>query len=74
MEMRYVMIAAFALASCGFFALSAQAEPAHSLGGVTREGNMCWVSTQSDLGFGYWKACENTVRTTHHAKKAKTSG
>ncbi|HVV60282.1 MAG TPA: hypothetical protein VHD14_00850 [Pseudolabrys sp.] len=72
--MRYVMTAAAALATCGFFALTAQAEPAHSLGGVVREGSMCWVSTHSDLGYGYWKACETKVRTTHHAKKMKSSG
>jgi hypothetical protein len=35
---------------------------------------MCWVSTHSDLGYGYWKACETKVRTTHHAKKMKSSG
>jgi hypothetical protein len=47
----------------------AAAEPLHTAGGPMQEGGMCWVSTNNDLGYGYWKACEPAAAMMHHKKK-----
>jgi hypothetical protein len=41
-------------------------EPIHYAGGPLQEGNLCWVSTNNDNGFGYWKTCAPAVK--HHKK------
>jgi hypothetical protein len=70
--MRYSLTAIAAIAVCGLFALApARAEPAHSLGGPTQEGHLCWVSTQSDLDYGYWKECpapEHVTKSMHRTR------
>ena len=79
--MRYISTAVFALAAGGLFAAApAQAQDTtnqgmmdqnmvHSAGGPTQMGNNCWVSTNSDMGFGYWTACENPSPTAKRASK-----
>lgn len=63
-----VVAAAFAAASAG-----ARAEEVHYAGGPVQSGKMCWVSTQGDLGYGYWKACEPTraMRPRRMAQRSK---
>jgi hypothetical protein len=69
--MRYITTAAFALAIGGLFAVSAaQAQDmTHSAGGPTQMGNNCWVSTSSDMGYGYWSPCAKPVRVAKRSKK-----
>jgi hypothetical protein len=71
--MRYLVHAAAAVA-IGAMSAAAVAEPFHTPGGPIREGNMCWVTTHSDLGYGYWKNCppEHVVHHVHHAHHKKT--
>lgn len=56
--MRSMMTAIATLAVCGMFATaSARAETTHYAGGPVTVGNQCWVSTNNDNGFGFWKDC-----------------
>jgi hypothetical protein len=64
--MRYVLRAAIAAAICAMSVTLAAAQSTHSAGGPLREGNMCWVSTNSDNGFGYWHECERILPMHHH--------
>jgi hypothetical protein len=67
--MRYILSAAFAAASiCGISMSSAAAEPTHYAGGPVQENNLCWVSTNSDMGFGYWQACAPAPQGMHRKK------
>lgn len=67
--MRSMMAAVAALAVCGLFASTlARAEEVHYAGGPIQSGNQCWVSTNNDNGFGYWKDCPKPV---HISKKVK---
>jgi hypothetical protein len=67
--MRNILCAAIAAAAiCGMSISLAVADPDHVPGGPVQEGNMCWVSTQSDNGYGYWKECAPTVKPMHHKK------
>ena len=55
------------LAVCGLFAsTSARAEEVHYAGGPIQAGNQCWVSTNNDNGFGYWRDCP---KPEHVSKK-----
>jgi hypothetical protein len=66
-QMRSMMTAVAALAVCGLLAsTSARAEEVHLAGGPVQVGNQCWVSTQSDQGFGYWRDC---AKPAHASKK-----
>lgn len=56
--MRTMIIASMLAAAFATASVSARAEEVHYAGGPVQSGNMCWVSTNNDLGFGYWKACE----------------
>jgi hypothetical protein len=65
--MRILMTAVAALAVCGLFASNpVRAEEAHYAGGPVQVGNQCWVSTNNDNGFGYWRDCPKPV---HVSKK-----
>lgn len=65
--MRFMMTAVVALAVGGLLAsTSARAEEVHFAGGPVQAGNQCWVSTQSDQGFGYWRDCPQPA---HMSKK-----
>ena len=68
--MRTLLHVAAAIAVSGMLASTAAraAEPIHYPGGPIQEGNYCWVSTQSDLGLGYWQACP---KPTHLKIKKK---
>jgi hypothetical protein len=68
--MRIILSVAAAAALCAMSAnLASAAEPLHTAGGPVQEGGMCWVSTNNDLGYGFWKACEPAAAMTHHKKK-----
>jgi hypothetical protein len=66
--MRIILSVAAAAALCAMSANLAVAEPLHTAGGPLQEGGMCWVSTNNDLGYGYWKACA-PAPMMHHKKK-----
>ncbi|HZD89364.1 MAG TPA: hypothetical protein VE224_04655 [Pseudolabrys sp.] len=58
--MRHVLIAAAALAVCGFVASSAaQAQVAYQAGGPMKVGSMCKVGTddRGDDSYGYYQPC-----------------
>ncbi len=64
-EMRTMMTAVAALALCGLAATtSARADDVHYAGGPVQAGNQCWVSTNNDNGFGYWRECPKPVHTS----------
>jgi hypothetical protein len=64
-QMRSMMTAVAALAVCGLFtATSARAETVHYAGGPVQVGSQCWVSTNNDNGFGYWRDCPKPVHTS----------
>ncbi len=81
--MRYVSNIALAFAFGGLLvAVPAQAQAQdtpsqgmmnqntiHSAGGPNQLGTNCWVSTNSDMGYGYWTACENPAPAAKRAKK-----
>ncbi|HET7848483.1 MAG TPA: hypothetical protein VFL51_05410 [Pseudolabrys sp.] len=81
--MRYTITAICALAVGGLYAaVPAQAQEqdtmsqgmmnqsmVHSAGGPTQMGGNCWVSTNADMGYGYWTACENPAPAVRRAKK-----
>jgi hypothetical protein len=67
--MRIILSVAAAAALCAMSANLAAAEPMHTAGGPLQEGGMCWVSTNNDLGYGFWKACEPAAAMMHHKKK-----
>jgi len=70
--MRQVLTAAAAFAACGYLALApAQAQSAHFAGGPMQEGNQCWVSTNGDLGYGFWTECPKPVRIAKVSMKKK---
>jgi hypothetical protein len=69
LSMRYILGTAIAATICGMSVALAAAEPIHYAGGPEREGNMCWVSTNSDQGFGYWHECMTPVAMHHHHHK-----
>jgi hypothetical protein len=63
--MRFMMTAVAALAVCSLFASKAvRAEEVHYAGGPVQAGNQCWVSTNNDNGFGYWRDCPKPVHTS----------
>lgn len=67
--MRTILSAvAAAAAICAMSVSFAVAEPIHYAGGPLQEGNMCWVSSSNDLGYGFWKSCA-PMRVMHHYKK-----
>ncbi len=67
--MRSLLIAA-ALAVVAFAASApVRAESTHWAGGPMTEGRMCWASTQSDLGYGYWRACPKPEKPMKMKKK-----
>jgi hypothetical protein len=68
--MRYVLSAAVAAAICGMSINLAVAEPSHNPGDPNQSGNTCWVSTNADLGFGYWKECAPAAKSAMHKKKS----
>jgi hypothetical protein len=52
---------------CGLFAsTAARAEEVHYAGGPIQAGNQCWVSTNNDNGFGFWRDCP---KPEHVSKK-----
>jgi len=66
-QMRTMMTIA-ALAVCGLLAsTAARAEEVHYAGGPIQAGNQCWVSTNNDNGFGFWRDCP----TLEHVSKKK---
>jgi hypothetical protein len=69
--MRFILSVAAAAALCAMSAnLASAAEPLHTAGGPLQESGMCWVSTNNDLGYGYWKTCEPMAAgMTRHKKK-----
>lgn len=70
--MRRILTAAAALAVCGLIAsVSARAEPVHYAGGPMAEGKLCWISTNNDLGYGYWRACPGPAPKMKRAGKKK---
>jgi hypothetical protein len=71
--MRKFLIAAGAIAVCGFAALTpVRADPVHDLGGPIRSGNMCWVSTNSDLGYGFWTECAEPEHMARRTKRMRS--
>ncbi len=65
--MRSMMTAVAVLAVCGLMvSTSVRADEVHYAGGPVQAGNQCWVSTQSDQGFGYWRDCP---KPAHMSKK-----
>jgi len=65
--MRHVLIAAAALAACGFIAsTSANAEnaPPYEAGGPAQIAGWCLVSTDADHfdGYGYYTSCPDQAR------------
>lgn len=68
MIMASMLAAAFATASVG-----ARAQEVHYAGGPVQSGASCWVSTNGDLGYGYWKACEPARAMRSHRRMAKRS-
>jgi hypothetical protein len=65
--MRLIISAAIAAAAiCGMSMNAMANEPIHYAGGPIQDGNMCWVSTNNDNGFGYWKTCPSPMK--HHKK------
>ncbi|HEU4659435.1 MAG TPA: hypothetical protein VFS63_02105 [Pseudolabrys sp.] len=79
--MRHISTVVFALAAGGLFAAApAQAQDTtneglmnqnmvHSAGGPIQMGSNCWVSTNSDMGFGYWTACEKPAPAAKRANR-----
>ncbi|HEY2755708.1 MAG TPA: hypothetical protein VGJ01_08185 [Pseudolabrys sp.] len=70
--MRHVLTAAAAVAVCGVLATaSARAESTHYSGGPLQDGKQCWVSTNNDLGYGYWHNCptQPVAHIVHKMKK-----
>ncbi len=64
--MRYIVNAAIAAAICATSAsMAVAAEPAHNPGDPNQSGNMYWVSTNSELDFGYWKECAPGKAVAH---------
>ncbi len=61
-------VAAAAAAICAMSMSLAAAEPMHTAGGPIQDVGMCWVSTNNDNGFGYWKECQ-PVHVVHHKQK-----
>jgi hypothetical protein len=56
--MRHVLTAAAAVAVCTVLATAAaNAQTTHFAGGPIQDGKQCWVSTNNDLGYGYWRDC-----------------
>lgn len=66
--MRYIISAVAAAALCAMSAAVSAQEPAHTAGGPVQAGNMCWISTSNDNGFGYWVKCPGAPM---HMKKKK---
>jgi hypothetical protein len=67
--MRYILVAAAAIAVSGFVALtSVRAEPVFQSGGPIKVGEWCKVSTDTSGmdAFGYMKPCDDTP---HYARR-----
>ena len=63
------IVALAALAVTGMFAVTqANAEVTHYAGGPVQAGNQCWVSTNNDNGFGFWRDCPKPVRAMKKKK------
>lgn len=70
--MRYVLMAAAALAVSGFIALTPARAQMHEVGGPIQSGNMCWISMDGIGGvFGYWKECPGPAKAAKKMKKKK---
>jgi hypothetical protein len=68
--MRIILSVAAAAVLCAMSAnLASAAEPLHTAGGPMQDSGMCWVSTNNDLGYGFWKTCEPTAAMMRHKKK-----
>lgn len=67
--MRHLLIAASAIAVCGFLAsTSVRAEPLFEPGGPVKIGNMCKVMTSvGGNESGYYEQC--AAESTHYAKR-----
>lgn len=59
-----VIVSASAQAAPAQRAAKSNAEPVvrHDAGGPLKQGNKCWVYTDS-RGAGFWDACDSSVRT-----------
>ncbi len=71
--MRTMIIASMLAAAFVTASVGARAEEAHYAGGPVQSGANCWVSTNNDLGFGYWKACAPSRAMRSHRRMAKRS-
>jgi hypothetical protein len=68
--MRYLLIAASALAVCGVLAsTSAKADMLYYPGGPVKQGNMCQISTDSEKFYGYWSPCPKPAKVAKINKK-----
>lgn len=68
-QMRSTFIAIATLAASGLLATaSARAEVLHHAGEPVQAGNQCWVSTNSDNGFGFWRDCPKPVSISKRKK------
>jgi hypothetical protein len=71
--MRHVLIAAAALAVCGFVAsTAANAQVIYQAGGPLKIGNMCKVATdqRGDDSYGYYEPCgEQAVASAPRRKR-----
>jgi hypothetical protein len=71
--MRQILIAAGALAVCGFFAsTSVRAEPAYEPGGPARIGGYCKVVTDGLEMWGYYTPCMEPMHAIKHRKGMKS--
>jgi len=70
--MRTMMIAGMLAAAFATVSAGARAEQVHYAGGPVQSGGNCWVSTNNDLGYGYWKTCE-PIRVIRPHRLAKHS-
>ncbi len=66
--MRSTIIVLAALASGLLATASARADMVHYAGGPVQVGNQCWVSTNNDNGFGFWKDCAPVARVSKKKK------
>lgn len=62
-----IIIAAAAVVST-FAITQANAEEVHYAGGPVQAGGQCWVSTNNDNGFGYWRDCPQPVHVSRKHK------
>ena len=72
--MRQLVILAAALAVGGLFAATAaRADLLYYPGGPVKQGNMCQISTDPELNYGYWAPCPGEpVKVAKRTKQMKS--